>query len=70
MPTTERLAEELEGFVDRHTLGSTLEALETLCLAKADHLDANWQDPGAARVWRRLGGRISGVAEAARKERV
>jgi hypothetical protein len=70
MGTNEELAETLEQVVDRYTMRATLEALETVCHAKADHLESNWQDEGGARVWKRLAGKIGIATAAAQKERI
>ena len=45
----------LEGIVDRAGLRNVLFALEHICHAKAQHLEANWQDPTSAKVWWRNG---------------
>lgn len=70
MATNEELAETLEQIVDRHSMHAVLEALETVCHAKADHLVSNWNDEGAARVWKRLAGKIGIATAAAMKERI
>jgi hypothetical protein len=49
----------LEGIVDRAGLRNVLFALEHICLAKAGHLEENWQDAKGAKVWSRQG-RICG----------
>jgi hypothetical protein len=51
----------LEGIVDRADLRNVLFALEHICLAKAEHLEENWQDARSAKVWWRQG-RICGSA--------
>jgi hypothetical protein len=43
----------LEGIVDRAGLRNVLFALEHICHAKAQHLEANWQDATSAKVWTR-----------------
>jgi hypothetical protein len=45
----------LEGIVDRVGLRNVLYALEHICHAKAQHLEANWQDEASAKVWWRNG---------------
>ncbi len=62
------LEEMLEGIVDRVGLSATLEALATVCGAKADHLESNWQDSVSARPWARLARRLDTVAAAAKRE--
>ena len=51
----------LEGIVDRAGLRNVLFALEHICLAKANHLEENWQDLKSAKGWTRLG-RLCGTA--------
>lgn len=50
---------DLEGLIDLTSLAAVLTALEAICDGKAEHLQANWQDPNTAREWhlaaRRLG---------------
>lgn len=70
MPSRDELAEALEQTVDRYTMRATLEALEMVCHAKADHLASDWQDEGASRVWKRLAGKIGIATAAAQKERI
>lgn len=41
----------LEHMVDCLGLAGILDALETICYAKADHISANWQDQSLARRW-------------------
>ena len=62
------LEELLEGIVDRFGLSAALDALATVCGAKADHLMSNWQDDASARPWSRLGRRLDTVATAAKRE--
>ena len=52
---------ELEGIVDQAGLRNVLFALEQICFAKAQHLEANWQDARTAKVWSRYG-RLCGNA--------
>ena len=51
----------LEGIVDRAGLRNVLFALEAICFVKAQHLEANWQEPKLARLWCR-NGRACGAA--------
>jgi hypothetical protein len=62
------LEDVLEGIVDQAGLSATIDALATVCVAKAEHLKANWQDEAAARPWTRLGLRLDTVAAAAKRE--
>lgn len=52
---TDRVMEErlgqLEGMIDTAGLAGVLDMLGQICLEKADHLRANWQDERAAQVW-------------------
>ena len=59
------LAAAVEELVDATSLHAVLRALGETASAKADHLESNWQDGAAARVWSRLGKRIDTVASAA-----
>jgi len=45
----------LEGIVDRAGLRNVLYALEHICNAKAQHIEANSQDAYSAKVWSRNG---------------
>jgi hypothetical protein len=56
---------QLEAMVDRAGLGNVLYALEHICYAKADHVQANWQDPTTANRWERLGNAMHKAAHAA-----
>lgn len=62
------LEEMLEGIVDRFSLSAALDALATVCSAKADHLASNWQDEVSARPWSRLWRRLDTVSAAAKRE--
>jgi len=62
------LEDVLESIVDQNGLAGTIDALATVCVAKAEHLKANWQDPVSARPWTRLAHRLDSVAEAAKRE--
>ena len=42
---------ELEAMVDRVGVRNVLHALAHICGGKASHLEANWQDVEAAKVW-------------------
>lgn len=46
----EALADQLEDMVDTVDLHAVLEALASICYAKADHLRTNWQDVSTARM--------------------
>ena len=53
----------LESLIDRTSIGAVLESLSTIADAKAEHIGANWQDAGLARVWTRVAGRIISVVD-------
>ena len=50
----QELCDTLESLVDRNTLSVVLQALANVCDAKADHVEANWQDKALARNWTRM----------------
>lgn len=50
---------DLEGLIDLTSLAAVLTALEEICDGKAEHLQANWQDPNAAREWDRAARKLS-----------
>jgi hypothetical protein len=43
----------LEHLIDTNGLVETLEAIQTICYEKAEHLRANWEDDTGARAWDR-----------------
>lgn len=43
--------DELERIIDRFGLGVVIDSLGDICNGKADHLESNWQDRGAAKEW-------------------
>jgi hypothetical protein len=45
------LANALEALIDAHGLYAVTDALASVCNAKCDHLESNWQDKEAARRW-------------------
>jgi hypothetical protein len=45
------IAEEIESLIDDSSLTDVLTAIELVCLEKAEHLRANWQDTDAAKSW-------------------
>ena len=47
--------ETLEGMMDNMGLPEVLLILQSICYAKADHIEANWQDYGLAREWKMTG---------------
>ena len=61
------LAEALEVLVDTHGLAEVLAALSDVCMGKAEHLRANWQDAKAAKEYDRLSARLGPAYELAAK---
>jgi len=49
--TTKNLTAALEALVDAHSVADVLFDLEAICLEKADHIRANWQDSVTAKNW-------------------
>ena len=45
----------LEEWVDKSSLSKVLEVLSTVCQAKSEHLEANWQDTTTAKYWYQAG---------------
>ncbi len=52
---------ELEKLVDRVTLSQLLATLSEICHEKAEHLEENWQDYGAAEEWIEAGKAIDRI---------
>lgn len=44
---------EIESVIDRVGLPDMISIMADVCVAKADHIDTNWQDRALARVWDR-----------------
>jgi hypothetical protein len=53
---------ELENLVDKTSLKRVLDTLASVCNGKAEHLEANWQDTYAAKVWARMARKLNGLA--------
>jgi len=51
----------LETLVDDVGLTGIVNALSEICLAKAEHLRANWQDESSAEIWERDAAALSEV---------
>jgi len=64
------LENQLEALIDTHGLATVLGAIAGVCWEKGDHLRSNWQDPRAARVWDRMGRKVSTAADAAASEEI
>ena len=43
----------LEALIDAYGLPAVLDALGTVCAAKAEHIAVNWQDATLAKTWER-----------------
>jgi len=56
------LEHRLEAEMDRYGLYAVLQAVEHICLVKADHVLTNWGDEILAAQWRHAGRRISRLA--------
>ena len=50
-PLTTSQQAELESMIDSTSLYDVLWSLERICLAKAEHVETNWQDKALARQW-------------------
>jgi hypothetical protein len=47
--------DDLEQMIDARGLYGVLEDIAAICYAKAEHLETNWQDANAAKVWQKCG---------------
>jgi len=56
------LETQLEMLVDEASLADVLNALVSICGAKADHLRSNWADANTAKAWETAGKLIAGLA--------
>lgn len=45
------LNETLEALIDKHSLSEVMQALQSVCHDKAEHLRTNWQDYNSADLW-------------------
>jgi hypothetical protein len=54
--------QDLEHMLNRAGINGVLCALANICYLKADHLEGNWQDHIAAKVWIKRGRRLDDVA--------
>ena len=43
--------ERIESEIDSRSLQMVLQAIETICDEKAQHIRENWQDEGLAQLW-------------------
>lgn len=63
MPTEQQI----EAYIDRHSVQHLLVLIGNLCAEKAAHIEANWQDAPLAKRWRQAG---SVVDTCARDKRI
>jgi len=52
----------LETMIDTVGLSNTLYAMANLCVAKADHIRGNWQDPKLAEHWDKRSNALTFIA--------
>lgn len=55
MSKIEDLEIKMESLIDEYGLEEVVRALGTICHAKADHVQSNWQDRGLAKSWAKRG---------------
>ncbi len=48
----------LEALIDSYSLSDVLEALSQVAYAKAEHIEAHWQDSPLASAWHKAGERL------------
>lgn len=48
----------LEDLIDTHGMSAVLNELQVVCFAKAEHLEANWGDNTASKIWMETADRI------------
>lgn len=56
------LESRLEEMIDETNLSLVLETIASVCYAKADHVQTNWQDKSLAMEWEEAGDRVISVA--------
>lgn len=54
----DELQNNIEALIDKNTLAEVIEALETICYLKSQHLIENWQDAQTSKVWARAGKKL------------
>ncbi len=52
----------LESLIDQYGLRTVIIGLSEIAFDKAEHLDVNWQDHDAARLWERAGMLLDGMS--------
>lgn len=50
--------EDLEEFIDAHSVEDLLSAISDICYEKAEHIATNWQDEHLAADWEIAGGQV------------
>ena len=58
---SEAMQNELETMLDEKGMGALLDALQCVCMDKAEHLRANWQDNTAGQAWEDTAGSIESL---------
>jgi hypothetical protein len=48
----------IEDMIDKSNLADVLGAIVNICHEKAEHLESNWQDQGAAKLWKHAAKRV------------
>ena len=56
---TEKQELEIEALIDSHGLTAIVDAVARVCVAKAEHVETNWQDDRLAEYWRRAARTVS-----------
>lgn len=59
---TQSLEGALERLVDRSSVGAVVEALAAVCVAKSEHIIANWQDMATGRMWGKAANQLERAA--------
>lgn len=52
----------VELLIDRIGLYEVLSLIEAVCASKAEHIRANWQDDGLAKLWDKAGAEVCAVS--------
>jgi hypothetical protein len=60
--TVGELTDHLERYIDGNGLAAAIGLLETICWAKAEHVQEAWQDKAGARHWTDAAGHMERVA--------
>jgi hypothetical protein len=57
--TKDNLANELEEFIDQHSIATVIDALREICYGKSAHVMTNWQDKNLSRQWDRVANKLN-----------